>query len=391
MIQISASIFYQIAPDEIMAKTVTKKLEDIDFPVAFKICMKPSFNDDELARVGYDYSYNYFLGRSKFEANTTDMRNYGWAGHTQDGGVFTNVSDVQSRIFKDYHSVIKLTTFYTIEGGLDLIPISRYQLRKPNYPNNCLTLDITKHIPPKDRLILLTISFESDLFATAIDVIIEDRLTLVDRIRQHGTRKHPIKYDSLKRKMQDTYMVSFEQNIFLDEDIMVCVNYPTDKYASFNDCDQQHLDKLLKKKSLYPAWFTPGDLSRATNLTKSAGLGAYIRGYFFGITSGPCVQPCTQTSIKAVYQFSDQPSGIDKTLPTIYLNFDPHVKVTTHAYPSFQPLEVLQVQQVLTRANSVKAIFSWYPLFNKNVLSSFCLFRRCLGSEQILTFLKAKE
>ena len=355
MIQISASIFYQIAPDEIMAKTVTKKLEDIDFPVAFKICMKPSFNDDELTRVGYEYSYNYFLGKSKFETNTTDMRNYGWAGHTKDGEVFTNVSDVQSRIFKDYHSVIISTRFWTLKGGFEFLPTRSYQSRKPNYPNNCLTLDIKKHVPPKDRLFFLSISFDSDLFATAVNVIIEDRLTLVDRIRQHGTRKHPIKYDSLRRKMQDTYMVSFEQNIFLDEDVTVCVNYPTDKYASFNDCDLQYLDKLLQKKSLYPAWATPGDLSRAANLTKSTGLGAFITGYFFGITSGPCVQPCTQTSIKAVYQFSDQPDGINKTVPTITLNFDSYVKVTTHAYPSFQPLEVLQVQQDLTSANSVKA------------------------------------
>ena len=147
IIQISASIFYQIAPYEIMAKTVTKKLEDINFPVAFKVCMKPSFNDQELARVGSDYSYNYFIGRSKFETNLTDMRNYGWAG-----GVFTNVSDVQSRIFQDYHSIINLTEFWTIRGGLQYISSNSYQLRKSNYPNNCITLDITREVISSDHL-----------------------------------------------------------------------------------------------------------------------------------------------------------------------------------------------------------------------------------------------
>ena len=340
MIQISASIFYQIAPNETVAKTVTKKLKDIDFPAAFKVCMKPSFNVDELATVGYDYSYNYFIGSSKFE---TGLGNYGWAGHTQDGGVFSNVSDVQSRIFQDYHSVINSTGLYTIRGGYEFIPTSSYQLREPNYPNNCLTLEIPKHIPQKERLFFLTIAFEPALFATAVDVIIEDRLTLVGRTRQYGTRKQIIKYDSLHKRVRDTYMVSFEQSIFLDADINVCVNYPTVKYASFNDCERNHLDNILQKESLYPAWAPPDDLSRATNLTKSTGLGGEALGYFIGGMSGPCIQPCTQTSINTIYQFSDQPFGINKTMPTIYLNFDPVVKVITHAFPIFQPLEVLKV------------------------------------------------
>ena len=56
IIQISASIYKQLVPEEKVAKTVTKKLKDIDFPSAFKVCMKPSFNMTELSRVGYEDS-----------------------------------------------------------------------------------------------------------------------------------------------------------------------------------------------------------------------------------------------------------------------------------------------------------------------------------------------
>ena len=62
-----------------------------------------------------------------------------------------------------------------------------------------------------------------------------------------------------------------------------------------------------------------------------------------GRMDAPCVQPCTQTSVQAEFQYSDK---LAKNDPTIYLAFDPHVEVTTHALPTFQPLEVLQVRQV---------------------------------------------
>ena len=73
------------------------------------------------------------------------MGMHGWAGHTEDGGAFSNVTDVQNRIFQDYHSVIVSTYINTNKVLMRTIPSSSYKLRKPNYPNNCLTLDINKY------------------------------------------------------------------------------------------------------------------------------------------------------------------------------------------------------------------------------------------------------
>ena len=170
-----------------MAKTSTKKLKDIVFPSAFKICMKPSFNTTELSRVGYEYSYNYFNGRSGFDYTGTG--NHGWAGHTRDGGVFSNVTDVQNRIFQDYHSVINTTMYFTSNNPSGVLPSSSYQLLKPNYPNNCVTLDMSKHLSPGEMVYTLYMGFNSDGFATDIDVIIEDQLTLTDRTRKQAKKK----------------------------------------------------------------------------------------------------------------------------------------------------------------------------------------------------------
>ena len=186
---------------------------------------------------------------------------------------------------------------------------------------------------------MLILGFNSDGFATDIDVIIEDRLTLTDRTREQAKRSRPIIYESLIKKLTKKYLVSFRQDVFVDEDNSVCVNYPTDKYASFNDCDRQYLDQLLVEETLYPVWAAHDDLSKVTTLGKSPELFGSLHQYVMGSDPGPCVQPCTQTHISAVYQNSDKMTDN----PTLIFTFDPDVKVTTHAWPSFQPSLVLLV------------------------------------------------
>jgi hypothetical protein len=184
--------------------------------------------------------------------------------------------------------------------------------------------------------------FEAESFATEVSVIIEDRLTMVDRTKMSSKRKQIINYGAISTNLKKYYLVSFDQTIYRDKDETFCVNYPTDQYTSFNDCDRQHLANLLKRSTLLPAWATPQNLSRATKLAKTFGFYKSI-DYFMGRSDAPCVQPCTQTSIQAEFQYV---AKLAKNDPTIYLAFDSHVEVTTHALPKFQPLEVLQVRQV---------------------------------------------
>ena len=342
-VQISASIHKQIYPDETVAKTRTTHLGKIDFPAAFKVCIKPSFNATQIWLVGYNSTYSYFTGRSKFARGTTGVGKYGWAGHTQDGGVFSNVTDVQNRIFLDYHSVIKGIVVVTNKVLWGYLPITSLKLHTPNYPSNCLTLDIIKHLTPGEILERLIVTFDPTKFATDVDVVIEDRLTMVDRTLL-SSRKSPINYDSIDKSLTKDYLVSFHQDIFLDSDRSECVNYPTDKYTTFNDCDRQYLDKLYAKKNTYPAWATPEDLTLATNLTIATDFRPSTL-YFMGRSGSPCVEPCKQTTIMSAYQQTDKPLLKGRNYPSVVLNFNQKVRVTTHAMPSFHPLEVLQVDQ----------------------------------------------
>ena len=71
-------------------------LEDIDFPVTINICVIPGFNQTALHEVGYEDTWRYFLGQSKFDHSV-----YGWAGHSEDSGTIGTVSEILARV-SDY-------------------------------------------------------------------------------------------------------------------------------------------------------------------------------------------------------------------------------------------------------------------------------------------------
>ena len=89
MVQTTTLIANMINPKETLIRTQIKDFDKIDFPLTFKICIAPGFNTTELKALGYWNSFAYFQGRSRFNASTI-----GWAGHTADGQVASNVSGI---------------------------------------------------------------------------------------------------------------------------------------------------------------------------------------------------------------------------------------------------------------------------------------------------------
>ena len=89
IVQMSILVKDQISPSQTVSNTEEKKLDDIEFPVLFKMCIKPSFNLDELQATGYQNIWNYFIGQSMHNGSL-----FGWAGHTEDGEVFGSVKGI---------------------------------------------------------------------------------------------------------------------------------------------------------------------------------------------------------------------------------------------------------------------------------------------------------
>ena len=67
--------------------TYAVDLSKVDFPISFSIIVSPGFNDTALRSNGYENKNAYFGGLSTFNDD-----HYGWAGHTEEGGVISSVS-----------------------------------------------------------------------------------------------------------------------------------------------------------------------------------------------------------------------------------------------------------------------------------------------------------
>ena len=85
--QTSMLIERMLNPQETLIGTQKVGFEKIEFPLIFKICIKPGFNDTELRKLGYLNGFTYLMGVSRYNHS-----HFGWAGHTPEGDIVSNVS-----------------------------------------------------------------------------------------------------------------------------------------------------------------------------------------------------------------------------------------------------------------------------------------------------------
>ena len=80
-------------------------LRDVDFPLVAKICIIPGFNQTALHEVGYQATWEYFIGQSKFNGSV-----FGWAGHTNDSRIVGTVEEILAHV-----------TDYKVENVIDKV------------------------------------------------------------------------------------------------------------------------------------------------------------------------------------------------------------------------------------------------------------------------------
>ena len=81
-----------------------KDLNEIEFPVLFKLCVTPGFKLEKIVGSGYSDLFYYFLGKSKFG------NNYGWAGHTSNGSQYSTPASILRDAVVDIKEVLNHIT-----------------------------------------------------------------------------------------------------------------------------------------------------------------------------------------------------------------------------------------------------------------------------------------
>ena len=90
--------FFILYPDLPDIKVYKTNLKNIDFPLAFKFCVKEIENSlDRYTSLGYASDYHFFWGRSRFNDGL-----FGWGGHLANG---SSIADVKGRFYVLFVSI----------------------------------------------------------------------------------------------------------------------------------------------------------------------------------------------------------------------------------------------------------------------------------------------
>ena len=173
-----------------------KKLLDIDFPVIFKICVRPGFNSTAFWELGYKRTpWQFFTGRSRFNSSI-----YGWAGHTNQSGVQGTVQEVVDRVrMHKVKDVLKKIILSTVTHEGIFIDQSNVTIWRINYPFNCYTLDLTNNTDVKEKGVQKLIIVFHILQNLSLEILLQDKNLATNRNIQY----HKLYFSGDAIKMQD--------------------------------------------------------------------------------------------------------------------------------------------------------------------------------------------
>ena len=210
-----------------------KNLKDINFPLIFKICVQPGFNDTAVIEAGYNSTLDYFFGQSAYNSSL-----YGWAGHTDTSEQLGGVAELLSRISP--HTKESVFESVLMENRdfkrMDVSQDAHVRRDRVNFPNNCFTLDITNNKDVKEKGIMkLYILFKEISNVARIDVNIQGASTSCHRdIMDQSFSASGQRIEMKKVGMAYTYNVQIKQNVFVEEDVTKnCRNYPNMEFLSY--------------------------------------------------------------------------------------------------------------------------------------------------------------
>ena len=122
-----------------------------------------------------------------------------------------------------------------------------------NYPGNCKSLDVSKELHGID-VKQLFFNFKGVDFSKiqhSVDIWAENRQTNLDRanknIRWYNSGEEKMTLDLKYPKYRD-YLISFTMTKYAESDASKeCVDYPTEEFDTYNDCDREFILQVLGK------------------------------------------------------------------------------------------------------------------------------------------------
>ena len=86
-IHVSILIYEKLNPDLPEVKYYKRDLNEIDFPIAFELCIVAKISHISYKDLGYNDLFHFFHGTSMFNDSIV-----GWGGHTENGSSLGSVA-----------------------------------------------------------------------------------------------------------------------------------------------------------------------------------------------------------------------------------------------------------------------------------------------------------
>ena len=235
LIQLWSVLESFLSPYLTTTRQETKPLRDINFPLVFKVCVKPGFDTSALEEEGYEVTQglgDFFRGKSRYNSSL-----YGWGGHTSSGGVRAGVREVLERVApRNVHNVFGGVSIYSMtQEDIDISLDDHVKVQRVNFPDNCFTLDITNNSDVREKGIRqLYINFYNTK-NSAVEVLVQGYSLVCDRIiKEHNF------YSSGDQMTIDEfvgttkrYIVDINEDIIMDGVSDECRNYPNSEFSSY--------------------------------------------------------------------------------------------------------------------------------------------------------------
>ena len=247
-----------------------KRLNEIDFPISFLLCLNKFDNDsDKYREVGFNNVQDLFIGRRLNQNWTLRSRLRGWSGHEVNGTVLS-LEEVFDGILTDWNFYIQqISVFKVDEESFDkyeqIIEGTSITWSKfPMFPN-CQALDLTNYIQQENRTsirieqikfkILTENKYAFFLYPLDRKRALTKRISVTNMLSYSG----PVignQFKGFTKNIRVALRVSQSKYTEKDES-NPCAEYPNEKFKSFRDCDEKFVYHNMKTQhNLVPFWAT---------------------------------------------------------------------------------------------------------------------------------------
>ena len=259
-----------------------KNIKDVDMPLSFIFCLRNrnvTSANEKYKEAGYESIYRFFSGTSMYNESIV-----GWLGQMENGSTYDSFEGTFyiSCIRIKYRKLIMSDYILEVLAKLKLEDVYLRTVKRIRFESSDndeivhnLEASFGRNSPllqPNCRLLESKITsvpmrIKIELWKTENVTfhmnIVEKNMALAKRCQNSFAYNGPfLGLDNLREASHVAIGLRVKQSHYSDQDEETnCVNYPTKKFKSYRECDEDFTIEEMQKIGVMPFWATKGNIT----------------------------------------------------------------------------------------------------------------------------------